>query len=80
VFQSNEGGTYTYTHKWPSWSGQEVQLLSLICKNGSVLEIQSFGPYIYYHHSRTQIHYQFRGTLIITLTYLRFSIVNKPTW
>lgn len=26
VLHSNEGGTYTYTHKWPSWSGQEVQL------------------------------------------------------
>jgi len=26
VFQSNEVGTYTYTHKWPSWYGQEVQL------------------------------------------------------
>lgn len=54
--------------------------LSLICKNGSVLEIQSFGPYTYYQHSRTKIHYHFRGTLIITLTYLRFSIVNKRTW
>lgn len=47
---------------------------SLICKNGSIIEIQSFRFYIYCHNSRTQIHSHFRGTLIITGVF--FTIFN----